>query len=159
MIFSVFQNNRFFLGILCPTKHGGNHASQWLRDLWSKSVSLILSYFLMFLSFSVFGDFFRFSKKSGFWVFLVYPPMASVLQSRLRDFLAYFQRLLLKMTEIITWVSPRNCQRFCTKLCFGHVCAWGQWLWQIWGGGEHCLKMSAQHLLRFGKEGVLKIFS
>ena len=27
----------------------------------------------MFLSFSVFDDFFRFSKKLGFWVFLVHP--------------------------------------------------------------------------------------
>ena len=26
------------------TKHGGNHASRWIRDLWSKGVSLILAY-------------------------------------------------------------------------------------------------------------------
>ena len=29
---------------LCFTKHGGNHASRWIRDLWSKGVSLILAY-------------------------------------------------------------------------------------------------------------------
>ena len=50
----------------------------------------------MFLSFCVLDDFFRFSKKLGFGVFLVHPPMASVLLSasvercfvsRMRDFL------------------------------------------------------------------------
>ena len=49
----------------------------------------------MFLSFCVLNDFFRFSKKSCFGVFLVHPPMASVLLyasvercfvSRMRDF-------------------------------------------------------------------------
>ena len=25
----------------CLTKHGGNHASRWIRDLWSKGISLI----------------------------------------------------------------------------------------------------------------------
>ena len=30
-----------FWGIPCPTKHGGNHASRWIRDLWSKGVLLI----------------------------------------------------------------------------------------------------------------------
>ena len=94
MIFFRLKKN-WVWGILCPTKYGGNHASQWIRDLWLKGVSLILSYFWTFLSFWVFGDFFRFSKKSGFWVFLVHPPMASVLLSasvercfvsRMRDF-------------------------------------------------------------------------
>ena len=28
----------------CPTKHGGNHASRWIRDLWLKGISLILAY-------------------------------------------------------------------------------------------------------------------
>ena len=28
----------------CLTKHAGNHASQWIRYLWSKGVSLILAY-------------------------------------------------------------------------------------------------------------------
>ena len=28
----------------CLTKHRGNHASQWIRDLWSKGISLILAY-------------------------------------------------------------------------------------------------------------------
>ena len=91
MIFSVFNKIRFW-GILGPT---GNHASRWIRDLWSKGVSLILAYFETFLSFCVLDDFFRFSKKLGFGVFLVHPPMASVLLSasvekcfvsRMRDF-------------------------------------------------------------------------
>ena len=55
-----------FWGILCPTKHDGNHASRWIRDFWSKGVSLILSYFQTFLSFCVFGEFFRFSKNLVF---------------------------------------------------------------------------------------------
>ena len=55
------------------TKHGGNHASRWIRDLWSKGVSLILAYLLVFLSLCALDDFFRFSKKSYFWVLLVHP--------------------------------------------------------------------------------------
>ena len=34
-----------FFGWFCLTKQGGNHASWWIRDLWSKGVSLILAYF------------------------------------------------------------------------------------------------------------------
>ena len=59
-----------FWGILGPP---GNHTSQWIRDLWSKGVLLILAYFYTFLSFCVLDDFFCFSQKSGFWVFLVRP--------------------------------------------------------------------------------------
>ena len=36
------------------TKQGGNHASQWIRDLWSKGVSPILAHFWMCLSFLCF---------------------------------------------------------------------------------------------------------
>ena len=63
----------FFVCWFCLTKHGGNHASRWIRDLWSKGVSQILAYLKTFLSFCVLDDFFRFSKKSGFWVLLVHP--------------------------------------------------------------------------------------
>ena len=56
MFLEVFEFLRFgwffpffkkigFWGILCPTKHGGNHTSWWIRDLWSKGVLLILAYF------------------------------------------------------------------------------------------------------------------
>ena len=38
------QKKSFFFCWFCLTKHGGNHASQWIRDLWSKGVSLILAY-------------------------------------------------------------------------------------------------------------------
>ena len=76
----LFENCRklprkksFFFCRFCLTKQGGNHASRWIRDLWSKGVSLILAYLYTFLSFCVLDDFFRFSKKSGFWVFLVHP--------------------------------------------------------------------------------------
>ena len=37
------QKKSFFCWF-CLTKHGGNHASRWIRDLWSKGVSLILAY-------------------------------------------------------------------------------------------------------------------
>ena len=67
MIFPFFKKICFF-GILGPL---GNHASRWIRDLWLKGVSLILEYFQTFLSFCNLYDFFRFSKKSGFWVFFV----------------------------------------------------------------------------------------
>ena len=47
--------------LFCLTKHGGNHASRWIRDLWSKGISLILAYLQTFLSFVVLYYFFRFS--------------------------------------------------------------------------------------------------
>ena len=34
----------YFFWWFCLTKHGGNHASQWIRDLWSKGISQILAY-------------------------------------------------------------------------------------------------------------------
>ena len=64
-IFSVFQNNRV-LGYSLSNKTWWNHASRLIRDLWSKGVSLILSYFQMFLSFCVFGNFFPFKKNVCF---------------------------------------------------------------------------------------------
>ena len=33
------------LGFLCILGLPGNHASQWIRDLWSKGISLILAHF------------------------------------------------------------------------------------------------------------------
>ena len=62
----------FFFCWFCLKIYGGNQASQCIWDLWSKGVPLILAYLLIFLSFCVLDDFFRFSKKSGFWVFLVH---------------------------------------------------------------------------------------
>ena len=61
--FPFFKKFRFW-SILGPTKHGGNHSSQWIRDLWSNGVSQInFSIFLgVFLSFCVLDEFFRFSK-------------------------------------------------------------------------------------------------
>ena len=70
--FCVFGDFFFFfqkiglLGILRPPE---NHAFQWIKDLWSKAISLILAYFLTFLSFCVLDDFFRL-KKNGFLVIL-----------------------------------------------------------------------------------------
>ena len=59
--------------LFCLSKHGGNHASRWIRDLWSKGISLISAYLYTSLRSCVLDDFFRFSKKSGFGVFLVHP--------------------------------------------------------------------------------------
>jgi hypothetical protein len=61
--FFPFFKKIVFLGILGPP---GNHASRWIRDLWSKGVSLILAYFWTFLSFCVWMILVRFSKKIGF---------------------------------------------------------------------------------------------
>ena len=73
----IVKNRReiffFFFCWFCLTKHGGNHASRWIRDLWLKGVLLILAYLETFLSFCVLDDFFHFSKKSGFGIFLVHP--------------------------------------------------------------------------------------
>ena len=82
----------------------GNHASRWIRDLWSKGISLILAYFYTFLSFCVLDDFFPFSKIFGFRVFLVHPTVVSVLLSasaercfvsRMRDFYRLYQYFAL----------------------------------------------------------------
>ena len=104
MIFSVFQKKIVYWGILCPTKHGGNHASRWIRDLWSKGVSLILSYSRRFRVFAVFDDFFGFSKKSGFWVFSVHLPMATIRIGREMPCLPYTKFLLkyVAITNITT---------------------------------------------------------
>ena len=95
MIFYVFPKN-WVIGYSCPPR---NHASRWIRDLWSKGLSLILAYFQTFLSFFAFWmTFSRFSKKLGFGAFLFHPPMAFVLLSasvercfvsRMRDFFYY----------------------------------------------------------------------
>ena len=61
--FFCFSKKIWFLGILGPP---GNHASRWIRYLWSKGVSLILAYLK---SFRVFGDFFCLSKKKCFFVY------------------------------------------------------------------------------------------
>ena len=60
--FPFFKKNGF-LGILGPP---GNHASRWIKDLWSKGILLILAYFQTFLSFCVLDDFCRFQKKNRF---------------------------------------------------------------------------------------------
>ena len=67
-----------FWGILGPP---GNHASRWIRDIWSKGVSLILEIFLDVFEFRVIFSIFQ--KKMGFWVFLVHPTVVSVLLSAL----------------------------------------------------------------------------
>ena len=38
------REKKGFFCWFCLTKNGGNHASRWIRDLWSKGVSLILAY-------------------------------------------------------------------------------------------------------------------
>ena len=47
------RKKKFVFCWFCHTKHGGNHASRWITDLWSKSISLfrfsILDYFFPFL--------------------------------------------------------------------------------------------------------------
>ena len=48
-------------------KHGRHHAPWWIRDLWSKGISIILAYLYTFLSFCVFNIFFTFSKKIEFF--------------------------------------------------------------------------------------------
>ena len=51
----------------CLTKHGGNHAFRWIRDLWSKGISLILACAdTICIFFLRFHDFLRFSIFFGF---------------------------------------------------------------------------------------------
>ena len=98
MIFSIFFLIRFF-EILGPP---GNHASQWIRDLWSKGILLILAYFYTFLVFAFWMIFFRFSKISGFGVFLVHRTVVSVLLSASvkRCFVSRMQDFLLLLTKL-----------------------------------------------------------
>ena len=68
MFFFRFQKKSGFGGILCPTKYGGNHASRWMRDLWSKGVSLIsLIYSRVFWLFAFLVIFSVFQKNQVFW--------------------------------------------------------------------------------------------
>ena len=69
----------FFVCWFCLTKHGGNHASRWIRDLWSKGISLILASLDVF-EFLRFGWFFPL-KKNDFGVFLFHPTVVLVLLS------------------------------------------------------------------------------
>ena len=77
--FLSFKISFFFYILGAP----GNHACRCIRDLWSKCISLLLAYFQTFLSFCIFEDFFSFSKKSGFGLFLVHRTVVSVLLSAL----------------------------------------------------------------------------
>ena len=38
------RKKKLFFCWFCLTKHVGNHASRWMRDLWSKGISQILAY-------------------------------------------------------------------------------------------------------------------
>ena len=79
--YKIAAQKKFVLWLILPYKTCRNHTSRWIRDLWSQGVSLILAYFQTFLSFCVLDEFFRFSKKLGFWVFLVHPTVVLVLLS------------------------------------------------------------------------------
>ena len=43
-ILSIICNVRMCVCLCVCLSHPGNHASRWIRDLWSKGVSLILAY-------------------------------------------------------------------------------------------------------------------
>ena len=66
LTFESPRKKKFVFCWFCPTKHGGNHASRWIRDLWSKGVSLIFGISLDVFEFWHFGWFFLFFKKIGF---------------------------------------------------------------------------------------------
>ena len=66
---------------VCPS-HPGNHASQWIKDLWSKVVSLILTYLQTFLSFRIFNNFFPFFKKIWFLGILGQPYCGATNRTR-----------------------------------------------------------------------------
>ena len=69
---NIAQKKVFYLLILPYKKNGGNHASQCIRDLYSKGVSLIW-HIIYFWVFALWMIFFSFFKKIGFWGILV-PP-------------------------------------------------------------------------------------
>ena len=69
------RKKSYFFCWFCLTKHGGNHASRWIRDLWSKDLWIILPYLSTFLSFSVLDYFFLFI----YFFFLVFVYSCSTL--------------------------------------------------------------------------------
>ena len=101
------------MGILGPP---GNHATQWIRDLWLKSVSLILAYFKTFLSFCVLDYFFSFSKNSFFWVFLVHPTVVSVLLSASVE-RCFVKALALWADAFYKLKCPSVFLSFCPSVC------------------------------------------
>ena len=101
--------------MFCRTTHAENHASRWMRDLWSKGISLILAYLKkFFIFFANFDEFFRFSKKFGFWLFLVHPTVVLVLLS------AGFRDALSPVCGIFRlWVPSMD---KCTKIRRKYLC-------------------------------------
>ena len=62
------RKKKFVFGWFFLAKHGGNHPSWWIRDLWLKGVSLILAYlWIFFFKFSQFQLFFLFKIRWLFW--------------------------------------------------------------------------------------------
>ena len=60
------RKKSLFFCWFCLTKHGWNHASRWIRDLWSKGVSLILAYLWRFWIFALWMIFSVFQKNLFF---------------------------------------------------------------------------------------------
>ena len=54
------SKKKFVFCWFCLTKHGGNHVSRWIRDLWSKGISLIWRVSRCFWVFPLWNNFFRF---------------------------------------------------------------------------------------------------
>ena len=119
----------------CLTKHGGNQASWWIRDLWSKGISLTLAYLWTCLSFCILDDFFRFSKKMGVWVFLVHPTVVLVLLSASveRCFVSRMQDLYDLICNFIIFTESalgRFFHRVVMSVCRPFSCnffAWKNW--------------------------------
>ena len=97
-----------------------NHASRWIRDLWSKGILLILAYLSMFLSFWVLNDFFRFSKFVGFRLFLVHPTHGGNHASRwIRDlWLKGISLILAYLETFLSFCVLDDFFRFSKKLDF-----------------------------------------
>ena len=93
----IKMKKKSFFGCSYLTKHGGNLASWWIRDLWSKGVLVILAYFYTFFSFCVLDGFFRFIDKFRFGVFVVHPTVVSMVSSASveRCFVSYMRDFFL----------------------------------------------------------------
>ena len=127
-IVSNRRAKKSFFCWFCLTKHGGNHASRWIRDLWSKGVLLI------FASSCVLDDFFRFSKKSGFWVFLVHPEttLPDGLKTSGRRAYRYFWHISRHFWVFGFWMSYSVFQKNCVlgyswSTLLWHLCYYPHW--------------------------------
>ena len=124
---------KFFFYWFCLTKHGGNHASWWIRDLWSKGISVILAYLYTFWVFPFWIIFFCFYLFFGFvyswstllWYRCYYPHRS---RDSVSPVYGIFSKLIFSLYLWTWFVTFYPFVHFCktVKLCLSAF--WGSYL-------------------------------